>query len=42
MAFANAVVRVDLAVERLGVMDGARTELALFFLLQERATFRRE
>jgi len=31
--FTDAVVRVDLAVERLRVMNSTRIEFALFFLL---------
>jgi hypothetical protein len=40
--FTDAVVGVDLAVERLRVMNGTRIESALFFLLQERTTLRDE
>jgi hypothetical protein len=35
---ANAIIRVQLAVEGLGVLDSARIEFALFVLLQEGAT----
>ena len=41
-AFADAVVRVYLTVERLRIMNSARMEFAPFFLLQERTTFRGE
>jgi len=34
---ANAIIGVQLAVERLGVLDSARIEFALFILLQEGA-----
>jgi hypothetical protein len=35
---ANAIIRVQLAVEGLGVLDSARIKFALFILLQEGAT----
>jgi sigma-54 dependent transcriptional regulator of gfr operon len=41
-ALADAVVRVNPAVERLSVMNSTRIELALILLLQERAALRSE
>jgi hypothetical protein len=38
LVLANAIIRVQLAVEGLGVLDSARIEFALFILLQEGAT----
>jgi hypothetical protein len=42
VTFTNAVVRVELTVERFGVLDHARIESALLVLLQERASLRGE
>jgi hypothetical protein len=38
LALANAIIGIQLAVERFGVLDSARIEFSFFVLLQEGTT----